>query len=73
MSNSPYPPVAQVIRPEGRRKVRRIIAEDLDWSLAIVPYLSKLCLQSIIENFEGMLLHNHFIPCIIYLYSIHVT
>ncbi|XP_044026001.1 dynein regulatory complex subunit 5 [Siniperca chuatsi] len=32
--------------------MRRIIAEDPDWSLAIVPCLSNLCLQSIVRNFE---------------------
>ncbi|KAI3364190.1 hypothetical protein L3Q82_011004 [Scortum barcoo] len=34
------------------RKMRRIIAEDSDWYLAIVPCLSNLCLQSIVRNFE---------------------
>ncbi|XP_074540786.1 dynein regulatory complex subunit 5 [Halichoeres trimaculatus] len=32
--------------------MRRIIAEDPDWTLAIVPCLSNLCLQSIIKNFK---------------------
>ncbi|KAF3702991.1 T-complex-associated testis-expressed protein 1 [Channa argus] len=32
--------------------MRRIIAEDLDWSLATVPRLSHLCLQSIVDKFE---------------------
>ncbi|KAG2467276.1 dynein regulatory complex subunit 5 [Polypterus senegalus] len=35
-----------------KRKMRRIIAEDPDWSLAIVPYLRIICLQHIIDNFE---------------------
>ncbi|XP_035534303.1 dynein regulatory complex subunit 5 [Morone saxatilis] len=32
--------------------MRRIIAEDPNWSLVIVPCLSNLCLQSIVTNFE---------------------
>nr|XP_046229429.1 dynein regulatory complex subunit 5 isoform X2 [Scatophagus argus]XP_046229430.1 dynein regulatory complex subunit 5 isoform X2 [Scatophagus argus]XP_046229431.1 dynein regulatory complex subunit 5 isoform X2 [Scatophagus argus] len=32
--------------------MRRIIAEDPDWSLATVPCLANLCLQSIVRNFE---------------------
>ncbi|XP_006792651.1 dynein regulatory complex subunit 5 isoform X1 [Neolamprologus brichardi] len=32
--------------------MRRIIAEDLDWSLATVSSLSNLCLQCIVNNFE---------------------
>ncbi|XP_051264607.1 dynein regulatory complex subunit 5 [Dicentrarchus labrax] len=32
--------------------MRRIIAEDPDWSLVVVPCLSNLCLQSIVRNFE---------------------
>ncbi|XP_040016317.2 dynein regulatory complex subunit 5 [Gasterosteus aculeatus] len=34
------------------RRLRRIIAEDVDWSLHVVPCLSKLCLQSIVRSFE---------------------
>ncbi|XP_028253386.1 dynein regulatory complex subunit 5 [Parambassis ranga] len=32
--------------------MRRIIAEDFDWSLAIVPTLSDICLHCIVKNFE---------------------
>ncbi|KAG8011439.1 T-complex-associated testis-expressed protein 1 [Nibea albiflora] len=32
--------------------MRRIIADDPDWHLNIVPCLSNLCLQNIISNFE---------------------
>lgn len=32
---------------------RRIIAEDLDWSVVTVPNLSVLCLLGIVRNFEG--------------------
>lgn len=55
MSKPPYPPVARLNPAEDFRKMRRIIAEDLDWSLATVPCLSNLCLQCIVKNFEGML------------------
>ncbi|KAK3542468.1 hypothetical protein QTP86_025875 [Hemibagrus guttatus] len=33
-------------------KLRRIRAEDLEWSLAVVPSLTKLCLEHIVQNFE---------------------
>ncbi|KAM7367740.1 hypothetical protein PAMP_014020 [Pampus punctatissimus] len=52
MSRSPDPPGAQLNPPEDCRRMRRIIAEDPDWCLAIVPFLSNLCLQSIVRNFE---------------------
>uniref|UniRef100_UPI0037E92EBE dynein regulatory complex subunit 5 n=1 Tax=Semicossyphus pulcher TaxID=241346 RepID=UPI0037E92EBE len=52
MSRSPYPPGANFKPAEDYRRLRRIIAEDSDWSLAIVPCLSTLCLQSIMRNFE---------------------
>uniref|UniRef100_I3JF46 T-complex-associated-testis-expressed 1 n=2 Tax=Oreochromis niloticus TaxID=8128 RepID=I3JF46_ORENI len=39
------------VTPRGH-KMRRIIAEDLDWSLATVSSLSNLCLQCIVNNFE---------------------
>ncbi|XP_068921863.1 dynein regulatory complex subunit 5 [Petaurus breviceps papuanus] len=35
------------------RRMRRIIAEDPEWSLTIVPMLSELCLKHIISNFES--------------------
>ncbi|XP_038617072.1 dynein regulatory complex subunit 5 [Tachyglossus aculeatus] len=34
------------------RLMRRIIAEDPEWSLAIVPPLADLCIQHIVGNFE---------------------
>ncbi len=34
------------------RKMRRIIAEDPDWSLATVPHLVDLCVRHIVDNFE---------------------
>ncbi|CAM2111342.1 unnamed protein product [Caretta caretta] len=42
-----------VVNPAANpRRMRRIIAEDPEWSLAIVPQLSELCLQHIVSNFE---------------------
>ena len=35
------------------RNMRRIIAEDPDWSLATVPMLVELCISHIIQNFES--------------------
>ncbi|XP_041721707.1 dynein regulatory complex subunit 5 [Coregonus clupeaformis] len=56
MSKSPgvgmYPPVAKLNLAADPRKMRRIIAEDPEWSLTIVPLLSSLCLQHIVINFE---------------------
>ncbi len=34
------------------RNMRRIIAEDPDWSLATVPLLVELCVKHVVENFE---------------------
>ncbi|KAM3861034.1 dynein regulatory complex subunit 5 [Diretmus argenteus] len=34
------------------RKMQRFFAEDPDWTLAVVPLLSHLCLQHIVKNFE---------------------
>lgn len=33
--------------------MRRIIAEDPDWSITTVPNLSIICLQIIVNNFES--------------------
>lgn len=33
--------------------MRRIIAEDAEWSLAIVPLLTELCIQHIVKNFQN--------------------
>ncbi|CAJ1077087.1 dynein regulatory complex subunit 5 [Xyrichtys novacula] len=52
MSRSPYLQGATINPAEDFRRMRRIVAEDLDWTLVIVPCLSKLCLQSFIRNFE---------------------
>lgn len=34
------------------RNMRRIIAEDPEWSLATVPLLSDLCIKHVVGNFE---------------------
>ncbi|XP_049914776.1 dynein regulatory complex subunit 5 [Epinephelus moara] len=52
MSRSLYPPGATRSSTEDFRRMRRVIAEDPDWYLNIVPCLSDLCLQSIVTNFE---------------------
>ncbi|XP_028902948.1 dynein regulatory complex subunit 5 [Ornithorhynchus anatinus] len=44
------------------RLMRRIIAEDPEWSLAIVPPLSELCIQHIVENFERNPILEHLLP-----------
>ncbi|KAJ0026645.1 hypothetical protein NQD34_017645, partial [Periophthalmus magnuspinnatus] len=41
---------------------RRIIAEDPDWSLEQVPYLSKLCLLAIINNIEVKPIYGELLP-----------
>ena len=56
MSKSIDPPVEQLNMFGDHGPMRRIIAEDPEWSLALVPPLSILCLQNIVTNFEGMLL-----------------
>jgi pyruvate/2-oxoglutarate dehydrogenase complex dihydrolipoamide acyltransferase (E2) component len=35
------------------RNMRRIIAEDPEWSLATVPMLKELCIKHIVDNFES--------------------
>ncbi|XP_069371809.1 dynein regulatory complex subunit 5 isoform X2 [Paralichthys olivaceus] len=46
------PPGSNPKGPEDCRRLRRTIAEDPLWSLALVPSLSHLCLQSIVRDFE---------------------
>ncbi|KAJ8275370.1 hypothetical protein COCON_G00099950 [Conger conger] len=46
------PPLANQNPAADSRKMRRIIAEDPEWSLATVPLLTNLCLTHIIQNFE---------------------
>ncbi|KAJ8391557.1 hypothetical protein AAFF_G00088790 [Aldrovandia affinis] len=57
-------PVANPNPAADSRKMRRIIVEDPEWSLATVPLLTNLCLRHIIKNFEEnpileQLLPNH--------------
>uniref|UniRef100_A0A8C3YK47 Dynein regulatory complex subunit 5 n=1 Tax=Catagonus wagneri TaxID=51154 RepID=A0A8C3YK47_9CETA len=53
------PAIAPPVKPKGRssgagvRRMRRIIAEDTEWSLAIVPLLTELCIQHIVKNFQN--------------------
>ncbi|XP_026174454.1 dynein regulatory complex subunit 5 isoform X2 [Mastacembelus armatus] len=62
MSKSTFSPGAQLNVPEDCRRTRRIIAEDPDWSLNIVPCLSNLCLQSIVKNFKEKPIYEKLTP-----------
>ncbi|KAM8777957.1 dynein regulatory complex subunit 5 [Rhynchonycteris naso] len=42
--------------------MRRIIAEDADWSLATVPLLTELCIQHIVKNFQNNPILKHLLP-----------
>ncbi|XP_030628529.1 dynein regulatory complex subunit 5 [Chanos chanos] len=42
--------------------MRRIIAEDPEWSLAVVPQLTNLCLQHIVKNFEEKPILDELLP-----------
>ncbi|XP_004710933.1 dynein regulatory complex subunit 5 [Echinops telfairi] len=44
------------------RRMRRIIAEDTEWSLAIVPQLTELCIQHIVKNFQNNPILKQLIP-----------
>ncbi|XP_077018059.1 dynein regulatory complex subunit 5 isoform X2 [Tamandua tetradactyla] len=46
----------------GIRQMRRIIAEDAEWSLAIMPLLSELCIQHIVNNFQNNPILNQLLP-----------
>ena len=41
------------------RNMRRIIAEDPEWSLATVPLLVELCLKHIVADFESKIYLSH--------------
>ncbi|XP_067274357.1 dynein regulatory complex subunit 5 isoform X2 [Pseudorasbora parva] len=47
-----YAPVRPANAAAGGQKMRSVIAEDPEWSLALVPLLTTLCLQHIIKHFE---------------------
>lgn len=51
----PAPDSAKDNQASDLRNMRRIIAEDPEWSLATVPLLTELCLKHIVSNFEGKL------------------
>ncbi|XP_072543503.1 dynein regulatory complex subunit 5 [Salminus brasiliensis] len=57
-----YPPVTKLNPAADPRKMRRIIAEDPEWSLAIVPSLRNLCLQHIVQHFEEKPVLNNLLP-----------
>ncbi|XP_062324347.1 dynein regulatory complex subunit 5 [Osmerus eperlanus] len=57
-----YPPVEKLNLAADPRKMRRIIAEDPEWSLAVVPLLSNLCLQHIVRNFEDKPILEELLP-----------
>ncbi|KAM3602983.1 uncharacterized protein V6R79_014374 [Siganus canaliculatus] len=63
MSQSCHP-LGASLNPAGenRKMGRRIIAEDPDWCLAIMPSLSNLCLQSIVRNFEDKPIYEDLTP-----------
>lgn len=52
MTESSQPLGPQLYVSGGGKHIRRIVAEDPDWTLAKVPYLSKLCLESVMKNIE---------------------
>ncbi|KAM5286353.1 dynein regulatory complex subunit 5 isoform 1-T2 [Hipposideros larvatus] len=56
LSKASVPPPVKSRGPNsgaGIRRMRRIIAEDAEWSLAIVPLLTELCIQNIVKNFQN--------------------
>ncbi|KAJ7988019.1 hypothetical protein DPEC_G00319290 [Dallia pectoralis] len=57
-----YPPVTNPNMAADPGKMRRIIAEDPEWSLAIVPLLSSICLQNIVRNFEERPILHELLP-----------
>ncbi|KAG9283139.1 T-complex-associated testis-expressed protein 1 [Astyanax mexicanus] len=56
------PPVKMLNPAADPRKMRRIIAEDPEWSLAVVPSLKNLCLQHIVNHFEEKPILNELLP-----------
>ncbi|XP_022359175.1 T-complex-associated testis-expressed protein 1 [Enhydra lutris kenyoni] len=62
-SAGPQPSKPSIIPPHSKskgwnsgtkvRRMRRIIAEDPEWSLATVPLLTELCIQHIVKNFHN--------------------
>ncbi|XP_001635891.2 dynein regulatory complex subunit 5 [Nematostella vectensis] len=59
----PSPVVASRDNPAADpRQMRRIIAEDPDWSLATVPLLTELCIKHIVFNFEDNPILDNLLP-----------
>ncbi|XP_062406738.1 dynein regulatory complex subunit 5 [Sardina pilchardus] len=56
------PPVMRRNLAADARKMRRIIAEDPEWSLAVVPLLTNLCLEHIVSNFEAKPMLDDLLP-----------
>ncbi|XP_036105246.1 dynein regulatory complex subunit 5 [Molossus molossus] len=53
-SSIPAPLKAKSLNPGASvHRMRRIIAEDAEWSLAIVPLLTELCIRHIVKNFQN--------------------
>lgn len=51
-STSPAPSQLKT-KTTNVRRMRRIISEDAEWTLAIVPLLTELCIQHIVKNFQN--------------------
>ncbi|KAL4630540.1 T-complex-associated testis-expressed protein 1-like [Arapaima gigas] len=58
----PCPEGAQVGQATEHRQLRRIIAEDTNWTLVLIPLLRDLCLQNIVKNFEDKPILNELLP-----------
>ncbi|XP_028809153.1 dynein regulatory complex subunit 5 isoform X2 [Denticeps clupeoides] len=56
------PPVPGKIPAADVRKMRRLVAEDPEWSLEVVPLLTHLCLQHIVQNFAENPLLDRLLP-----------
>ncbi|XP_040499355.1 dynein regulatory complex subunit 5 [Ursus maritimus] len=71
-STGPRPPRHSIVPPPSKSKgwnsgtkfhqMRRTIAEDTEWSLAIVPLLTELCIQHIVKNFQNNPLLKQLLP-----------
>ncbi|XP_075836820.1 dynein regulatory complex subunit 5 [Microtus pennsylvanicus] len=54
LKTSPNPaPMHLKPKTTNVRRMRRIISEDAEWTLAIVPFLTELCIQHIVKNFQN--------------------
>ncbi|XP_047006827.2 dynein regulatory complex subunit 5 isoform X2 [Ictalurus punctatus] len=55
-------PIKKLNREVDHGKLRRIRAEDLEWSLVVVPSLTQLCLEHIVHNFEDKPIVEELLP-----------